>query len=62
MSYGIRKVIVSKACNEFDEYGIRSAGGKFIAVICGNVKICNSLAVAVRYLKKNGYDAFGNAI
>jgi hypothetical protein len=59
-TYGLR--IVSRPLGERDEYGIRKSGDKFIALICNDVKICNSLTAAVRYLKKYGYTAFGEQI
>ena len=59
-TFGLR--IVPQPCGERDEYGIRKQGNKYIAIVCGNVKIYSSLSAAIKFLKKNGYNAFGQPV
>ena len=61
-SHGLRIKIYSEDGQERDYYGIRKSNEGFSAMRCGDVKPFKTLGGAIKYLRKAGYDAFGNAI
>ena len=58
MKYGIKTI----STLDFQQRGIRKIKEYFIAVNGADVKIFKTLNSAIKYLAKQGYDAFGDAL